>query len=464
MWIIIAATAVAVCAVTWIVASIAGKNRFSGELAESDRKAVDALARLDEMRKTVESAASDFDTLREKLTESEKACADALARKEEVEKAVAQQQAMLDEAKVKLSDAFNSLAAKALAGNNQGFLTLAEESFKKLSEQAKSDLDHRKTAIDDLVKPLAESLAKYQKEARDLEERRLKDISSVGEQLRSLAMAQTSLQNETAKLVNALKSPQVRGRWGEIALRKTAELAGMTQHCDFVEQESVSTEDGRLRPDMIVKLPGGREVVVDSKVPLAAFMEALEAVDDASRTAAFIRHKNHFIEHISKLSNKKYWEQFATPPDSVIMFIPNDSFLAAAVEQDPNLLESALTKGVIIATPATFIALLRAIAFGWRQELINENAEQVRNLAQELADRLATMTSHLASLGNAIRGSVKAYNDAVGSFESRVLTQARRFKELGAPGKKDIEELPVIDSAPRVMSLPVIESKDESLL
>jgi DNA recombination protein RmuC len=271
----------------------------------------------------------------------------------------------------------------------------------------------------------------------------------VGEQLRQLALAQCLLQTETSKLVNALRSPQVRGRWGEIALRKTAELAGMSANCDFFEQESVSTDTGRLRPDMIVKLPAGREVVVDSKVPFSAFLESLEAHTDEDREAALGRHLGQVKRHISQLASKEYWDQFPAAPEFVVLFIPNDSFLAAAAERDPSLVESALTKKVVIATPTTFIALLRAIAYGWRQEQVAESAQRISVLGQELADRLSTMAEHFSKVGLALSRAVESYNATVTSLENRILPTARKFKSLGIPIKKDIVDLTSIDHMPR---------------
>jgi DNA recombination protein RmuC len=438
----------------WVIRNARTKVAVGSALREHETRTAAAEARVEEVRQQLNLAKDDFEILRERLGQAETAKAAAETRVDETEKNLAEQKALLEDAKAKLSDTFRSLAAEALAGNNRGFLTLAEEKFKALKEGAAADLDTRKKAIEMIIQPLAETLSTYQKETKELEDKRLRDLSTVGEQLRSLATAQTTLQGETAKLVNALKSPQVRGRWGEIALRKTAELAGMSPHCDFVEQESVKTEDGRLRPDMVVKLPAGREVIVDSKVPLGGFLEALEAKTDEEREAALTKHASQVNQHVTKLASKEYCDQFTAAPEFVVLFIPNDSFLAAAAEKDPGLVESALTKKIVIATPTTFIALLRAIAYGWRQELVAESAQRISDLGQELSDRMATLAEHLIKVGGAIGKAVESYNAAVGSFETRILPSARKFRDLGAGGKKEIEELQPIDQIPRALSTP----------
>lgn len=428
-----------------IVAWAISTRKASSKISAAD-------ARVEELRKQVEAASIGFDGLRHRLENAEAAKVAAETKIVETEKYITEQKALLEEAKTKLTDTFNSLASEALANNNQGFLTLAEEKFKSLKASAESDLDARKTAIETLIAPLTQALATYQEEAKNLEAKRIQELGAVGQQLASLATAQVTLQNETAKLVNALRSPHIRGRWGEIALRKTAELAGMSCHCDFVEQENISTEDGRLRPDMIVKLPAGREVVVDSKVSLIGFMEALEARTDAEREIALLKHAAQVNQHVGKLSTKEYWDQFPLAPEFVVLFIPNDTFLAAAAEKDPNLIESALTKKIVIATPTTFIALLRAIAFGWRQEMLAENAQKISILGQEISDRIATIVEHFNDVGKSLRNAVESYNDATASFESRLLSSARKFKELGSGGKKEIEDLETVDQLPRTIN------------
>jgi DNA recombination protein RmuC len=453
---VLSAALAAVIAVLWI------KSSERSKLSDAESRASAAEALSQELRNQIDSAESDFSELREKMTQVESQRIEATARLEENTRNIEEQKVLLEEAKTRLSDAFKSLAADALARNNKGFLTLAEEKFKALSDESKVDLDTRKKAVSDLVEPLNKALTEYRKEARDLEDKRLKEISTVGEQLRKVAESQTDLSKETGRLVNALKSPQVRGRWGEIALRKTAELAGMSKHCDFTEQDSVATEGGRLRPDMIVRLPAGREVVVDSKVSMVGYMEALEAETEELRGQALHRHSMQIKQHVTKLASKEYWNQFDRAPEFVVMFIPNDSFLAAAADQDPALIENALAQNVIIATPTTFIALLRAVAFGWRQEVIAESAQKISALGQELSDRVATLSTHLSDIGKHMNRSVESYNAAVASFETRLLSTARKFKELGADGKKEIAEVPPLDQFPRQMSLIAEESDSGS--
>lgn len=438
------------------------KSRAARAQAEALGRSRAAEARVEELRRQIEALDADLDSLRGELSRADAARSTAEARLEGATKSVAEQRALLDEAKVRFADAFRSLAADALAHNSKGFLVLAEEKFKALSQSAQTDLESRRSAVAELIAPLSAALSEYQKEARGLEEKRLREIGTVGEQLRALAVSQGQLQNETSRLVNALKSPQVRGRWGEIALRKTAELAGMTRYCDFVEQESVDTDQGRLRPDLVVKLPAGREVVVDSKVPLGGFMDALEADSEDGRAQAMQKHAAQMRQHISRLSSKEYWNQFPTAPEFVVMFIPNDSFLAAAAEQDPGLVESALAQNVVIATPTTFIALLRAVAFGWRQEVMTENAQRISALGQELADRMATVSAHLSDLGRAMTRSVEAYNAAVGSFENRLFASARKFRELGVEGKKEISEPALVDYTPRQLDLSPLDLPDSA--
>lgn len=433
----------------WIICASHARAQTDIAVALEGQRAAAAEALVEETRVQLANAKAETDTGRETVRKVREAWTAARTRLEQAEKYLKEQKDIVETAKLKIAETFEALAARALAQNNRGFLSLAEERFKAIRADAGADLDARRTAIEALVKPIRENLGALEKQTQELESRRSTAIGSIAEQLRSVAETQNFLHRETAKLVGALKSPQARGRWGEIALRRTAELAGMTPHCDFVEQQTISTDGGRLRPDMVVRLPGGREVVVDSKVPLGGFMEALEAQAEGERDVAMDKHARQVAQHVSRLSAKEYWSQFQSAPHFVVLFIPNDSFLAAAAEKDPDLIASALSKQIVIATPTTFIALLRAIEVGWQQHVAVENAGRIRNLGQDLADRIATLVDHFSKVGTSLGKAVESYNAAVASFESRVLPAARRFKDLGAGGRKEIEELAGTDAVPR---------------
>lgn len=451
----------------WLAVGVVLGGAVAWALARAGRdpRTAAAEARAEEVRQQVGAAERQIEAVRDKLSVADRARAAAEARATEIERQVASERALLDEAKARLSDTFKSLAADALAGNSKGFLQLAEQTFKALKDEADGSLDSRQKAIDQLLQPLRETLATYQRETQTLEERRVRELSAVGEQLRQLAQAQLTLQHETGRLVTALRTPAVRGRWGEIALRRTAELAGMSRYCDFDLQQHVTTEDGFLRPDMVVRLPAGRTVVVDSKVPADAYLEAMEAPNDSARDAALVRHAAQVRQIVNQLASKEYWDQFDSTPEFVVLFIPSDSFLVAAAEKDPTLVEVALGKKVVIATPATFIALLRAIAYGWRQELVNENAQRISTLAQELGDRMGTLVEHFGRVGGSLGKAVQSYNEAVASFETRLLPSVRKFKELGAGGKREVDELEQIERTVRELGqpeLPGIETVEDT--
>jgi DNA recombination protein RmuC len=352
-----------------------------------------------------------------------------------------------------LAERFKALSRDALKDNNQSFLQLAHATLEKFQENAKGDLEFRQKAIDQLVKPLKESLEKVDGKIGEIEKERAGAYSQLREQVKALATSQLQLQAETGNLVKALRTPHIRGRWGEIQLRRVVEMAGMLQYCDFVEQETVVTEDGRIRPDLIVRLPGNRTIVVDAKVPFDAFYESISTTDDDIRSARLKDHARLVRLHIGALSKKSYWESVQPTPEFVLLFLPGETFYSAALENDPKLIEDGVGQNVIIATPTTLIALLKAVSYGWRQEQMAENAKEVSELGKTLYDRLRVFTNHFANIGKGIERALDSYNLGVGSFEGRVLRTARKFKERGALHGEDIEILEPIDKATRSLSL-----------
>lgn len=440
--------------VAWFWGRARGRAAQAQQMRDLEARLATQEGSLGEIRNQLQESRDEAGRLQADLRAATAEKAAAEARLSEARAGLEEQKALLEQAKIKLADAFKALAADALKSSNEDFLTLAEQRFKALQQEAEGELESRKIAIETLVQPLQQALETYQEEAKELEAARLQQIGSVGQQLAQVAEAQTSLQRETASLVNALRTPQIRGRWGEIALRKTAELAGMTNYCDFVEQESVSVEGGRLRPDMIVRLPAKREIVVDAKVALNAYLDALEAPTPETREAALTRHAQQIRGHVKRLASKEYWNQFPQAPEFVVLFIPGEVFFAAAAERDPDLLQEALANHVLIATPTTFIGLLLTAHYGWRQEQIAENAQRIGDLGRQVHERLAILIEHLAKVGKALENSVEAYNKAVGSLETRVLPAARRFNELGAGGTMEIVVLEPIAQAPRAVAAP----------
>lgn len=379
------------------------------------------------------------------------------SRRFETEAGVAKQsQAHLKEqfaqAQAALQDSFKSLSADALGRASEQFLKLAEQKFKGEQKDAAAQLDQRKLAIESLVKPIQEKLEKTTLAIGEIEKSRKEAYGGLKHHLAAMVEDQKQLRDETANLVKALRRPEVRGQWGEMQLRRVAELAGMAAHCDFMEQAVVEASGvGALRPDMVVQLPGGRQIVVDAKTPITAYIDAAEATEDHDRDTNLSRHVRHIEDKVAELGSKRYQDHFATA-DFVVLFIPGESFLYAAASRKPDLIENAMNRNVVIATPTTLISLLKVVALGWREEQLADNAKKIQDLGQELHKRVATLTAHLENLGKAVGKTVEHYNKFVGSYESQVMVQTRKFQELGADSPKELPaegELSQVEIVPR---------------
>ncbi len=366
----------------------------------------------------------------------------------------------LKEAQARLLESFKALSADALRSNNQSFLELARETFGKLHQQSADELGKRQQAIDSLVKPLKESLEKVDAKIGEIEKARASAYGQLSEQLKSLGTAQVSLQAEASKLTTALRSTTTAGTWGELQLRRVVEMSGMSSYCDFVEQQSAGARSagserpelgrtGGFRPDLIVRLPGGQQIVIDAKAPNDAYREAANSTDETVRAAKLAEHATKVRGHIDALGAKNYWEQFQPSPEFVVLFLPGDQFLSGALQGDPTLIDRAIAKKVLLATPATLIALLKAAAYGWRQEDVSKNAQVIADLGRALYDRIANFSDNLDKVGRSLETANKAYNSAVGSFEQTLLPGARRFNELGAKGAKELTDLAPVETTPR---------------
>jgi DNA recombination protein RmuC len=410
------------------------------------------IARLDAARRDVASVAKDTDAANAEL----KADVARVTEKLQAERALAAERlVVVEKAREELTSTFSALSGQALQSNNQMFLDLAAQTLGRFQQDAKGDLERRQQAIQELVAPVKLSLDKLDGRIHDIERLREGAYQALTTQVRVLAEGQGDLRRETFSLVKALRQPVARGRWGELQLRKVVEMAGMVEYCDFVEQASVNGEDGRLRPDLIVRLPGGLNIVVDAKTPLSAYLDAAETDDDDVRKKHLIDHARQVRDHMTQLGRKSYQDQFDPTPDLVVLFLPGEMLFSAALQQDPQLIEFGVGEKVVLATPTTLITLLRTVAYGWKQEALARNAQEISELGRQLHDRISVLAGHWARVGRNLGEAVGAYNSAVASMETRVLVSARRFRDLKAvPDEREIDVLEPIETIPRTLDVP----------
>jgi len=436
----------------WLLGGARVRAEAERMLRELEGRSRAALATADELRRSGDANRARAEDLELQLRRLEGDRAALASRAGELERGMAEQRRLIEDAKNQMGTTFQALAAEALQRSNEGFLQIASEKFAAAGREGATELAAREQAISSLVAPLRQSLEKIDQQTQALERSRGEAYVDLKAQVGFLMQGQDRLRAETGNLVNALRAPSVRGRWGEIQLRRVLEIAGMVEHCDFAEQESLATPDGRLRPDVVVHLPGGKSIVVDAKAPMAAYLSAHEAKSEAEQQQHLMQHAAQVRVHFQKLGAKNYWDQFASSPELVVMFLPGDRFYAAALEQMPGLIEEAFANRVLVATPTTLIGMLQAIHAGWRQERLAANAEEISRAGRDLHERLATFAEHLGRVGSALGRTVDAFNHTVGSFDTRVLPGARRLEDLSASGKKVLPEIEPVDTRPRALA------------
>ncbi len=424
----------------------------ANQITELEKKASSAEARIEEMRHQITMRESEINNLRDELKNEQQSKVEAFTKLEAAQKYFEEQKQLIEAMKVEMTDTFNALSSAALKSSSEDFLRLASEHLGKVIADTKGKLGEHQAAMDGLIKPLNEALKKYEEQLHLIEIKRKQDYTSLDEQIKLLATTHRELQKETINLVTALRKPHIRGRWGEITLKNVVEMAGMSAHCDFTEQITIEGDGGRLRPDMIIHLPGGHNIVVDSKVSLEALLELSSASTEEAKRELLKKHASHVKEQINRLSSKAYWNQFSRSPELAVLFI-SESALVSALEIEPAILEESMSKKVLIATPTTLFALLTAIAYGWRQEQVTKNAETIANLGKELYERINVWAKHCNEISLALGRAIDAHNKAVGSLELRVLPAIRKFKELGVSTSEAIPNLKHVDQTPRNLSI-----------
>jgi DNA recombination protein RmuC len=442
--------------ITWLIFSSKNKGRAevdAEKLKSEQQRSQQSSLNQQALQTRYEALHTNERALRQTQTELE-------VRLQEEKKAAAEKQALLEKSELRLTDTFKALSAETLKSTQEQFLSLAKNSLKAQQQEATHEMEKRKIAVEQMVKPISQTLEKVQNQISESEKIREGDKASLKQQMVHIAEANQGLQRETSKLVKALRQPTGRGQWGEMQLRRVVEMAGMQEHCDFETQTTTTTDEGkRLRPDLIVKLPGGQHIVVDSKAPMDAYLDAIEAEDDDQRATAMARHAQQVRTHVQQLGSKKYQDQFDTTPEFVVLFLPSEAFFSGALSEDSSLIEKGVDQGVILATPTTLIALLRAVSFGWRQEALAQNAREISAVGKELYSRLGAFAGHVQKLGRSLNSAVGDYNKTVGSLETRILSGARKFEELGAsPETAEIPETKEIESLPRELRAGISEA------
>ena len=442
-------------AIAWTLASARARGSATGREQDLVARRAAAESAVAELRRQADTLRGDVNAAQKQIQQEQAARASAETSLAKAEEGLAERKHLLDETEARLKDAFRALASQALTESSQQFLKLAGESFQVLQQRAVGDLAQKEVSIEGLVKPLQDSVAKLEHHVSQFEVSWTGDKSGLAAEIQQLAESNRLLRQETGSLVTSLRQPHIKGKWGELLLRRAVELAGMSPHCDFSEQLSLTTEEGRVRPDMIVYLPSGGKIVVDAKVPLHAFLKALGCRDQAEYHAAMAEHAQLVRTHIVQLGSKRYWEQFSPSPEFVVLFLPAESYFSAALEKDAELIDDAMQKGVVLASPTTLLALLKAVAYGWNQQTTAQGAQRIADLGKELHKRLLRFLEHVSGVGAGLEKAIKSFNSAAGSAESMLLPAARKFQTLAAPGADEVQTLEQIETLPRQIPIPL---------